>query len=537
LRPKIRWGATALVSVAALMLTACGSGDAEDAPADEEEVTEEVEEEEPADEEEPAEEEASGTDTFIVGIGQDLPILDGRLPGGSAASFSALRHIMEPLVFFDAQGNMQGVLAESWEQVEPTRWRFTLREGVTFHNGEPFNSESVVTSIADAVDPDFTPWFRFATGSVLESAEAVDEYTVDIITQSENPDLPNVLTVVDMVAPGHHGEEQNENPVGTGPFVFESFEPRASLNLTRNDDYWGELPEFETLTFRILPEASTRVQALLAGEVQVINNISPEDITRLEEDAGTQVVSSNTTRHIMIALRHDQEPLDDKLIREAMNYAVDKEGITSSILAGIAAPAPGILAETLPSSLTDLGPWPYDPDRARELLEEAGYDGEEITIAIGAGRYPNDDQVGQAVVAQLEEVGFNIDLQAVDFTTMSAEVGLREESSYDAWLQGWGATLLDSIGMLEAFFGGEEAALPLFYDNADYNAAIDSARAATDPEERGAFIEEAQRIAWEDAGGLFLYFPVDNLGVSANVTGMEARFDEFFFVFPGVTVD
>lgn len=168
-------------------------------------------------------------------------------------------------------------------------------------------------------------------------------------------------------------------------------------------------------------------------------------------------------------------------------------------------------------------------------MDEAGYDGEEITIAIGAGRYPSDDLVGQAVVSQLQEAGFNIALEAVDYSTMQTELGLREEAVYDGWLQGWGASLLDSPGMLQAFFGGESAALPLFYSNADYSAAIDEALAATDDEARCAALEEAQQIVWEDAGGVFLYFPVDNLGVAADVEGIEARFDEFFFGFPGVT--
>ena len=225
----------------------------------------------------------------------------------------------------------------------------------------------------------------------------------------------------------------------------------------------------------------------------------------------------------------------DVRIRQAMNYAIDKQLITDTILTGIAAPAGTMLAETLPGSV-DLGPYPYDPERAEALLAEAGYNGEPITIAVGAGRYPNDEQVGQAVLAQLEAVGFNIDYQAVDFATMTAEVNLRRESSYDGWLQGWGATLLDSVGMLNAFYGGETASLPLFYDNAEYTEVITAAQAAQDPAEFADLIEQAQRIVWEDAAGLFLYFPVENLGVAANVQGMQARFDEFFFVFPGVTL-
>lgn len=517
-----------MVAIAALSLaaTACGGGAEEPAAA-------------PAPAPAPAPEaEETGpieVDEFVVGIAQDIAVLDARLPGNPAAGFSAIRHITEPLVFFNATGEFVPVLAESWEKVEPLRWRFTLRQGVTFHDGTPFDADAVVASIADAVNPDFTVWFRYATGSVLETAEKVDDYTVDIITKIDTNQLPNVLTLVDMVSPNHNGPEQNESPVGTGPFTFGEFVPKSNLTLNRNDDYWGEKPAMKSVTFRIIPEDSTRLQALLTGEVQVINRLSPEMIGQIDGDAAAQVVSSATTRHIMVALRHDQPVTGDVRIRQAMNYAVDKQLIADTILTGIASPAGTMLAETLPGSV-DLGPYPYDPARAEALLAEAGYAGEPITIAVGAGRYPNDEQVGQAVLAQLEAVGFNIDYQAVDFATMTAEVNLRKESSYDGWLQGWGATLLDSVGMLNAFYGGESASLPLFYENAEYTEVITAALATQDAAEFDRLIEEAQRIVWEDAGGLFLYFPVENLGVAGNVQGMQARFDEFFFVFPGVTV-
>jgi peptide/nickel transport system substrate-binding protein len=166
---------------------------------------------------------------FVVGIGQDLPALDGRLPGGNAASFSALRHVVEPLVFFSAAGELEPKLAESWERVDDTTWRFVLREGVTFHNGEAWNAEAAKFSIDQAIDPELEAWHRFASGSVLAGAEVVDEFTVDITTQLPTESLPNILTAVDMVPPGYVGEDQqNQNtaPVGTGPFSFVSFTPR-----------------------------------------------------------------------------------------------------------------------------------------------------------------------------------------------------------------------------------------------------------------------------------------------------------------------
>jgi len=472
-------------------------------------------------------------DELVVAIGQDLPVLDGRLPGGSAASFSALRHITQPLVFFKADGSeMEGILAESWERTGDLTWRFQLREGVTFHNGEPFNADAVVHSIGMAISPDFSPWFRYASGGVLGAATKVDEYTVDIATEIPAPLLPNILTTIDMVPPQHDAAgNQNTHPVGTGPYQFVEFQPRSSLVLKANDDYWGGTPGYSGITFRIIPERSTRVAALLNGEVSAINAISVEDIQRIEENADTKIASSATTRHIMIALRGDREVIADPRIRQAMNYAVDKEAITSTILTGIAQPVDGFLAPSMPFSRNNLGPWPFDPDRAAELLAEAGYDGASIQIAIGAGRYPSDDLVGLAVVDMLQAAGLNIDLQAVDYSAMQAELGNRIDATYDGWIQGWGATLLDSPGQINAFFNCEAAALPLFYCNDAYIAAADRAANAADDAELEAAVQEMEDIIWEDAAGIFLYFPVENMGLSADMNGFEARFDEFFFFY------
>jgi peptide/nickel transport system substrate-binding protein len=479
---------------------------------------------------------------LVVAIAQDVTVLDQRLPGNSAAAYSANRHITEALAFFDATGEtLEPVLATEWEQVEPTRWRFTLREGVKFHNGNDFTADTAVYSFEKSLDPEFQTWYGFVINPVIAGVEKVDDYTIDIVTNTPQPLLPNMIAVVDMVDPAYdEGEQQNIAPVGTGPYKFNSFTPLSEYVMDRNDEYWGGAEAYSRITWRIIPEQATRVQALLAGEVSAINSISTENISQIEGAGGFQIASSPTTRLIMIALRHDRPPLDNPLVRQAMNYAVDKQGIVDALLPGIAVVADGILVPSILGSNaatgSPLGPWPYDPDRARELLAEAGYDNEPITIAIGAGRYPSDDLVGQAVVSQLQEVGLNIQLEAIDFATMQAELANRETAAYDGWLQGWGSFYLSPTYMLEAFFGGESAALPLFYDNPDYRAAADAAIAAPSQDELVEPAQEAERIAWEDAGGIFLYFPVDNIATVENMSGFSARFDEFFF-FSGTSLD
>ncbi len=555
----------ALTAILALIAVACGSDDAEEVTTTaatveqvttteamaEETATTEAMAEETATTEAMAEETTATTEAMaeetatteammeedvelVVAIGQDIAVRDQRLPGNSAAAFSANRHITESLTFFNADGSeLMPVLATSWDQVEPTRWRFSLREGVKFHNGNDFNADTALYSFEKSLDPDFTTWYGFVINPVIAGVEKVDDYTIDVVTNDPTPLLPNMLAVVDMVDPAYDvGEQQNIAPVGTGPYVFNEFVPLSHYVMDRNDGYWGGAEHYSRLTWRIIPEQTTRVQALLSGEVSAINAISTENINQISGAGGFTIAGSPTTRLIMIALRGDRAPLDNPLVRQAMNYAVDKETIVEAILPGIAVPANGILTSNIPganAAVDPLGPWPYDPDRARELLDEAGYAGEPITIAVGAGRYPSDDLVGQAAVAQMQEVGLNIQLEAIEYSTMQAELSNRETAAYDGWLQGWGSFYLSPTYELEAFFGGADGALPLFYSNADYQTAIEAAIAAPSLDEMVEPARTAERIAWEDAGGVFLYFPVENLATVDSLQGFSARFDEFFY--------
>ena len=555
-----------LMAVVALLAAACGSDDADEttttaAMADEPTTTAAMAEETTttaamADETTMAEEttttaammeETTTTAAMmeeevelVVAIGQDITVRDQRLPGNSAAAFSANRHITESLTFFSADGSeLMPVLATSWDQVEPTRWRFSLREGVKFHNGSDFNADTALYSFEKSLDPDFTTWYGFVINPVIAGVEKVDDYTIDVITNDPTPLLPNMLAVVDMVDPAYDvGEQQNIAPVGTGPYMFNEFVPLSQYVMDRYDGYWGGPEHYSRLTWRIIPEQTTRVQALLSGEVSAINAISTENIAQISGAGGFTIAGSPTTRLIMIALRSDRAPLDNPLVRQAMNYAVDKNTIVEALLPGIAVPANGILTSNIPganAAVEPLGPWPYDPDRARELLAEAGYGGEPITIAIGAGRYPSDDLVGQAVVAQLQEAGLNIQLEAISYSTMQAELANRETAAYDGWLQGWGSFYLSPTYELEAFFGGADGALPLFYSNSDYQTAIDAAISAPTLDAIVEPARTAERIAWEDAGGVFLYFPVENLATVDSMQGFSARFDEFFY-FSGTTL-
>jgi peptide/nickel transport system substrate-binding protein len=471
---------------------------------------------------------ASSDQELVIAIAQDIGALDIRKEG-SAASFSLLRHIYEPLVWFDDGMQLYPLLAESWEQIDPTTMRFKLRQGVTFHNGNPFNAEAVKYSLDKVLDPNFPAWMNFALVDLVKEAKVVDDYTVDIITVAPTPSLLWRLTLLDMVDPTYADTpEMDTSPNGTGPYKFVEFTPSQQFVLERNDAYWGDKSNFKKVTARIIPEAGTRLAALLAGEVQMINAVSPEMLEQINASDNATVSTAPTARLVYVSMRNDRPPLDNVKVRQALNYAIDKQTIVDTILQDIAVVAKSPLPPSLRSARSDLA-YPYDPEKAKQLLAEAGYAGEEIIFAVGAGRYPNDDQVGQAIAAYMQDVGLNVKFEQGEWATFNTENRKGKESPFDAFFQGWSADALDPVLMLTFLFKSENTESRTSYANPAVDELVSEAALTNDPTKLDDLLNEAQGTVWDDAPFIFMYIPKEVLGVSSNLKGFSARPDEFFF--------
>jgi peptide/nickel transport system substrate-binding protein len=473
----------------------------------------------------------AGGGELVFAAAQDFGALDPRRLG-SAMSFSMLRHFYESLVWYDENGKIEPVLAESWERTSPTTVRFKLRNNVRFHNGRPFNADAVKFSLEQVLDPQFPAWMKFALVNVVKEARVVDARTVDIVT--ERPislhSLLNRLTVLDMVEPGHaRTAEQDRQPVGTGPYKFVEFIPRQHLRMERNSGYWGAAPKIERITVRILPDDGTRVAALLRGEVQIINNIPPEILPRIKGAPDLTTTTGRSLRHIFIHLRADRPPLDNVKVRLAMNYAVSKNAIVNSILKDLAVVAKGQFAPMLRTARADLGPYPYDPSKAKRLLAEAGYNGQLITLGVGRGRFPNDAQVGEAVVNYLQQVGMNVRLQVTDFATYSREVAKGTQSAFDAFLVGWSVVPPDPILGVSSTVYSKGNGPRFFYRNSQVDDLIERAVATSDDAEQEKLLREVQAIVWKDASNIFMYHPIETMAHNKRLKGLVARPDEFYF--------
>jgi len=348
---------------------------------------------------------------LVIAVSTEPNTLDAQLVN-DRASRVITGNIVEPLLNRTADGEFEGLLALSFETVADDRWRFTLREGVTFHNGEPFNAEAVVFSIERIIDPEYETQRTSYIADIL-GAEVVDEYTVDIVTDGISPIVATQMTSIPIVPPVAAAEAgYGDNPIGTGPYQFVSWERGSQVNLTAFADYWGGAPSIQEASIRFIPDGQTALAALQAGEVDMVLDLLPEL-------APLAPVFLNTPgpEFSYIQLNSYKEYLASPLVRQALNHAVDKETMAATLYEGYA--RPNDAQHLTPAMLgynDDVDAFPYDPDMARDLLAQAGYaDGFDLEMHVPIGRFLKGEEVLEFVAAQLAEVGVTVTIVQNEF--------------------------------------------------------------------------------------------------------------------------
>ncbi len=345
-------------------------------------------------------------------------------------------NLFESLLGRDASTALVPVLATAWpDVVDDDTWRFSVREGVTFHDGQDLNAQAVADALNRMLDPDYsTQRDSYVRG--ITSVEAVDAYTVDIHTDGVNATLPLQVAQLPIFAPGT-ADTVGENPVGTGPYMFEAWERGQQITAVRNAGYWGEAPSIDAFTVRFIPDKQTSLAALQAGEVDLVLDILPEQVPLVP-----QALSVPATEYSYIALNALRPDLAPPEIRVAMNLAVDKELISETLYEGYAKPndaqhlSPGMLGYN-----PDIGPFPYDPDQAREIMESHGWNEDnplKFELYAPIGRYLRGVETAQAVATMLNDVGFDTEVRLAEWTRFRAGSRIRgeEPGAYDA-RYGW----------------------------------------------------------------------------------------------------
>jgi peptide/nickel transport system substrate-binding protein len=394
-----------------------------------------------------------GQNSVQVAFRSGTSFLSNIYPIG-AAGFTVSRAAFDSLITADVENDqLLPLLAEEWEVFDPTTMRVKLRPGVKFHNGKPLAADDIVFWIQQLVDPALANPARGDYPNLLDGKE-VDELTVDIIHTGGYGMLPllSVLSPADKETHIEVGEEHYRlNPIGTGPFKIIRWAADDFAYLEKNADYWGEQAKLDSIQFTLVDETSTKVAMLYAGEADIIDNVPPHLVTQIEKSDDLEVRTAGSMRAYFITTNTFRPPFDDVRVRRAIAHAINVPQIIDKLFAGKARPVTTIGASTTQYYNTSLQPIPYDPDKARELLAEAGYpDGFEFSLLVpsgGAGQLEPRD-VATVIQADLAAVGIDMTIEAVEFGTLYQ--GL-QDGAHDAFLYGityWMAEPWNQISLI-----------------------------------------------------------------------------------------
>ena len=415
-------------------------------------------------------------------------------------------HIQQTLLDYDHSMTLQPNLAVSWEQIEPTVWQYKLREGVEFSNGEPFNADQVKFSFDRVMAPD-SDSMRKGETRYVSSVEVVDDYTVNFHTDGIIPLFDLYVTAKFPIVPqGYITENDAEhfanNPIGTGPYVLEEWVKDDHITLRKNPTYWGEEPKIDVITFLTVPDISSRVATLLAGEADIATDLQPATVQEVENREGLSVVSRPGMRSVFLLFNTQIEsPVTDRRVRQAINYAVDKDVIIANILDGFGKKLEGqVLSEEYWGYQAALEAYPYDPAKAKELLAEAGYpDGFDLRIVSPRGRYMMDAEISQAVAGQLKDVGINVTVDTLEWGVFSEEQYSHEGGP--VFLLGY-MTVPDAARMLSIWHSTHPNDQ---HPDAKFDELSDAAINETDVDARREIVKEAVEYFREDAPVVFLH--------------------------------
>jgi peptide/nickel transport system substrate-binding protein len=460
------------------------------------------------------------------------PHMDPHRGWGDSAHM--MQHIYDGLTRVDAEGGIQPGLAESWEQLTPETVRFYLRQGVKFHNGEELTAVVVKRNIDRMMDPDQP---RQAYSFKLTGATAVDTYTVDISHAPADPFFVNKISGMGIIASEltayASSDQLAKTPIGTGPFKFVEWVEDDRMVLEANDDYWLGAPEVRRLVFRAIPEALTRLSELLTGGVDLMAAVPFEFIGQVEASDVARILSKEAMTNSVVLLRCDQpdSPLANRQVRQAMNYAINVDEIISTLLGGYATRNATVLQASVFGYNPDVQPYPYDPQKARDLLANAGYPGGftidyDFTpdrIMLGPGEL----QLTQLIAAQLKEVGIEVNLNTFDSAAYVSRL-YKTRTIAPIFNFGW-KVWYDEPGTL--FYGlFHSDSIYAYAKNAALDALIDTARTEFDRDAAEATYKSIQEVLREEAPALFLWHITDVYALS-NRINWEPRVDGRIFLY------
>ncbi|MBN3044199.1 glutathione ABC transporter substrate-binding protein GsiB [Pectobacterium brasiliense] len=474
----------------------------------------------------------------VIAVGSTFTSLD-PYDANDSLSQTVAKSFYQGLFGFDKEMKLVNVLADSYD-VSPDGLTYTvkLHPGVKFHDGTVFNAAAVKVNLDRASNPD-SRLKRYNLFKMIEKTEEVDDLTVKITLKTPFSAFVNNLAhpAAVMISPAalkQYGKDIGFHPVGTGPYRFVTWNQTDFVKVEKFNGYWkAGLPKLDSITWRPVVDNNTRAALLQTGEAQFAYPIPFEQAKVLEKNDKLALVASPSILHRYISMNVTQKPFDNPKVREALNYAINKEALIKVAFSGYATPAEGPLPSSIDYSVK-YHPWPYDPAKARELLKEAGYPDGFTTTLWSSHNHSTAQKVLQFTQQQLAQVGVKVQVTAMDAGQRAAEVEGKgvKETGVRLFYTGWSASTGEADWALSPLFA--TASWPpaqfntAFYSNPQVDADLANALKTTDRTEKQKLYKDAQDKIWADAPWIFL--ATERL-VSANskkLTGFYVMPDTLF---------
>jgi peptide/nickel transport system substrate-binding protein len=460
-------------------------------------------------------------------------------------------HFFDTLIQQDELQRLYPGLALSWRTVDDQTWELKLRPGVKFHDGSDFDAKDVVATFKRAPNvPNSPSSFGIYTRPVRE-VRAIDPLTVHMITNGPYPLLPsdisNILIISDAFETASTDDfNSGKAVVGTGPYKFVAYAPGERIVMERNPTYWEGAEPWSRVTFRIMTTNASRVAALLAGDIDMVDRVPTADIAQLTRNQNIRVVSAPSNRLIYLHMDHVKDqtpfitdkagqplasnPLKDVRVRRAISKAINRPAIAERVMEGQAIPAGQLLPEGFFGTTPNLKPEALDVDGARRLLAEAGYpNGFRMTIHGPNDRYINDGQIIQAIAQMLTRIGIEAQVDAIPWATYATRASRQE---FSLFLVGWGAATGETSSPLRSLLATVDAASGMGasnrgrYSNPEMDRLLAQALRTVDDKAREALLQRASEVAVNDLGVIPIHYEVSTWATKRGFT-FKGRADQY----------
>lgn len=458
---------------------------------------------------------SEGKSEIIIGVQQDATSLDPHAQNEIAAG-KIMRLLYNRLTYVNLEsGEIEGDLAESWEQVSDTEFKFKLHEGVKFHDGSDLTSKDVKFSLERARESARVKSYLADLGEIIIE----DDYNITLTTKAPSAVfLTNLAHNGISIIPEGSGDDFGDNPIGTGPYKLVEHIPSDRIVIERFDDYFAGPTKTERFILRVIPEPSARVIALETGEIDIAEDIDPIDVEKVEQNKNLTLLQTPSVGMEYFGFNFNKSPYENLLVRQAFAHAINKQAIVDAVLNGQGVPAKTVVGTGVPGFYDGMEGFEYNPEKAKELLTEAGYpDGFDTTVYItGSDRV----LTAQLIQSDLAEIGVNLEIEQFESSALFDAVNNGRQTTY---ILTWSNSTGDCHNSIFPVFHSSNHGATgnrMWYTNEKVDELIEEAVKEFDNDKRMELYKEVQELVVNDAPWIPLFHKVTSVGVNSHIKGL-----------------